>query len=112
MPLLRRSKLFGSQRRTQVLVLLALLEESYPAELVRLLDAQLRSILYIVDDLEADGVVASQRLGRTRKLVLDPRYYAAAELRALLLKLADADPTLRKVAASKRARPRRRGKEL
>ena len=110
MPLLRESKLFGSRRRTQVLILLALLGESYPSELVRLLGAKLRVVLYIVDDLEEEGVLASQRLGRTRRVTLDPRYYAAAELRALLLKLAEGEPGLQKAASSRRSRPRRRGK--
>ena len=109
---LRRSpKLFGSPRRTQVLILLALLEESYPTELTRLLDAKKAAILYIVDDLEAGGILASRRLGRTRRLILDPRYFAAKELKALLLKLAAGEPALRKIASRQRARPRRKGKD-
>ena len=109
--LLRQPKLFGSPRRTQVLLLLALLEESYPGELTRLLDAQRAAVLYIVDDLEAEGVVASRRLGRTRVLSLDPRYFAARELKALLLKLAAGDSALQKAAAARRSRPRRKGKD-
>ena len=108
----RESKLFGSERRTQVLLLLALLGESYPGELTRLLGAKKAAVLYIVDGLEAEGVLASQRLGRTRKLTLDPRYYAAKELKALLIPLAEADPALRKIAATRRGRPRRKGKDV
>ena len=110
MTLLRESKLFGSRRRTQILILLALLGESYPSELVRLLESKLRVVLYIVDGLEEEGIVASRRMGRTRRLMLEPRYYAAKELRALLLALAPGEPTLQKAAAGRRSRPRRRDK--
>jgi len=109
---LRDDKLFGSPRRTEVLVLIALLEETYPGELVRLLDASKASILYIVDGLVAEGVLASRPLGRTRRLSLDPRYFAAPELRALLLRLGAGDRGLQALAARRRSRPRRKGKPL
>jgi len=108
----RPKKLFGSPRRTQVLVLLALLGESYPGELVRLLDAKKAAIQYIVDDLEREGVLVSRPLGRTRRLTLNPRYFAFGELEALLRKLGEADPGLQAIAARKRSRPRRKGKPL
>ena len=108
----RAFKLFGSPRRTEVLLLLALLEESYPAELTRLLGATKASILQILDALEVEGVVSSRPLGRTRRVALDPRYFGARELRALLDKLASAQPQLQSLAASRRARPRRKGKAL
>ena len=106
------SKLFGSVRRTEVLLLLALLEESYPAELTRLLEAPKASVQLILDGLELEGVVASRQLGRTRRVGLEPRYFAAKELRALLIKLASARPDLKRAAASRRSRPRRKGKPL
>jgi predicted transcriptional regulator len=106
----RERKLLGSARRTQILVLLALLGESYPSEVCRLLDAKRGAVLPILDGLETEGVVASRPLGRTRRLELDPRYFAAKELRALLLKLAEGDDSLQAAAARRRGRPRRRGK--
>ena len=113
MPGLRRApKLFGSPRRTEVLLLLALLGESYPAELTRLLRATKASILQILDALELEGVLASRQLGRTRRVALDPRYFAAKELQALLDKLAAGSPDLQRLAATRRARSRRRGKPL
>jgi len=105
-------KLFGSSRRTEVLLMLALLGESYPAELTRLLGASKASILQILDALETEGVVASRQLGRTRRVALDPRTFGAKELRALLDKLASGQPRLQRLAASRRARPRRKGKPL
>ena len=107
----RESKLFGSERRTEILLLIALLEETYPGELTRLLDAKPAAVLYIVDGLEAEGVVSSRRLGRTRRLALDPRYHAAKELKALLLKQGEADARLCRLAGKRRARPRRKGKD-
>jgi DNA-binding transcriptional ArsR family regulator len=105
-------KLFGSPRRTEVLIMLALLEETYPAELTRLLGATKASILQILDALELEGIVASRPLGRTRRVALDPRHFAAKELRALLDKLATAQPGLQALASKRRARPRRKGKPL
>jgi hypothetical protein len=102
--------LFGSSRRTEVLVLLALLGESYPAELERLLAVGKATVLQIVDGLEREGIVASRALGRTRRLSLDPRWYAAKELLALLERVAEGNPKLVALAEGQRRRPRRKGK--
>ncbi len=107
-----RSQLFGSRTRTRLLILLNLLEESYPRELARLLDAPLFSVQRMVDALEKEGCVATRVIGRERRVSLDPRYIAAEELRALLSRLSLAEPELELAAASLRRRPRRRGKEL
>jgi hypothetical protein len=76
-----------------------------------LLGARSAAVLYIVDGLEAEGVVTSRRLGRTRRLALDPRYHAAKELKALLIKQGEANSRLCKLAGKRRARPRRKGKD-
>lgn len=108
----RSSKLFGSAQRTDILVLVALLADSYPTEIARLLEVPLRSTQRIIEDLEDEGVVASRLLGRTRQVRLDPRFFAARDLKALLLRLGAGDGRLRKAAAARRARPRRRSKDL
>jgi hypothetical protein len=107
----RSSRLFGSRRRTEVLLLTALLGETYPAELARLLGARLFPVQQIVRALEAEGVFATGLSGGTRRVKLDPRHYAAAEIRALLLRLAEGEPEIGRVAASRRSRPRRSGKK-
>lgn len=99
-------QLFGSRRRTEVLILLALLESSYPSELTRLLDAPLYSVQTILQNLEGQGCVASRQQGRMRIVSLDPRYFAFKELRSLLLRLAEAEPSLQAAAAQRRSRPR------
>ena len=108
MSIYAQTQLFGSRRRTEVLILLALLESSYPTELTRLLEAPLYSVQTILEDLEGQGIVASRRQGRMRVVSLDPRYFAFRELRALLLRLAEAEPELEGAAAGRRTRPRQR----
>ena len=105
-------KIMGSPRRTQVLALLALLGESYPTEIARLLDGRLYSIQTIVDSLECEGILASRLMGRVRLVSLDPRYFAFRQLKDLLLRIAEAEPQLRKAAERRRSRPRRKGKAL
>lgn len=101
-----RQELFGSRRRTEVLIMLALLEETYPTELARLLDAPLYSVQTILASLEDQGIVASRKRGRMRMVSLDPRYYAFEELQALLRRMARAEPELEEAAAGRRSRPR------
>jgi hypothetical protein len=105
-------KLFGTRRRTEVLILVALLGDTYPTELARLLGAPLYSIQAIVDALDRDGILATRLMGNIRRVDLDPRYFAFKELRQLLLRIAEAEPGLRAVAAQRRSRPRRTGKPL
>jgi sugar-specific transcriptional regulator TrmB len=110
MALVRQKKLFGSPPRTAVLMLLALLQESFPSELARLLGLPRYSVQNILDGLEREGVIASTSFGRTRRVRFNPRYVAAEELRALLWKLAKEDVNIQKAAAQRRGRPRRPGK--
>jgi len=103
-------KLFGSRRRTETLILLALLGESHASELAALLGARLFAVQTILAALEKEGIVASRLVGRARRTELDPRHFAHRELKALLLRLAQAEPELQATAAARRSRPRRPGK--
>jgi hypothetical protein len=107
-----RNTLFGTRRRSEVLILVALLGETYPTELARLLGAPLYSVQTIVDALDRDGILATRLLGNTRRVDLDPRYFAFKELRRLLLRMGDAEPELQAAAARRRSRPRRAGRPL
>jgi DNA-binding transcriptional ArsR family regulator len=104
--------LFGSRTRTRILMYLALAEESYSAEIVSALGGTKLTIQRILRDLEALGVVASRLRGRVRLVSLDKTWYAAAELRALLERMASADSGILEAAASIRRRPRRPDKPL
>jgi len=108
----RQPRLFGSRRRTEVLLTIALLGETYPSELARLLKAPLYSVQNIIVALDREGVIATRISGGSRRVSLDPRFFAYGELKDLLLKLADAEPELRAAVSGRRSRPRRAGKPL
>ena len=104
------SQLFGTRTRTAILVALRLLEETYAAELAAMLELRPYSVQNTLASLEREAAIVSRSLGRTRRVSLNPRYVAAAELSALLWKLGERDIDLQKKLATKRRRPRRSGK--
>jgi DNA-binding transcriptional ArsR family regulator len=103
---------FGSKTRTQALVALSLLESSYPRELARLFGSAVNGVQAALRSLERDGLVVARSVGRTRAFQLNPRYFAASAVRALLDRLASADPDLRERVSAMRRRPRRTAKPL
>ena len=106
----RPVQLFGSRNRSAVLMALRLLGETYPSELASMLGLRLFTVQSILASLESEAVVVSQLMGRTRKVTLNPRYFASRELAALLWKLAQHDVSLQTSLARRRRRPRRPGK--
>ncbi|GAC1313019.1 MAG: hypothetical protein NVS2B3_09650 [Vulcanimicrobiaceae bacterium] len=92
-------------------MLVAVLEETYLAEIARYLDSTISSVQRTLDKIEYDGLVAT-RQSVVRTVTLDPLYPAARELRALLLRLAEGYPEYRRLKESRRLRPRRRNKPL
>jgi predicted transcriptional regulator len=107
-----QSKLFGTLLRTRILAALAVMEESFPTEVSRVLGSPLFSVQRGLDSLELEGIVVSRKLGVERRVALNPRYFAYSELRPLLLRLGEQDAQLNAALCKRRARPRRRGKEL
>jgi hypothetical protein len=105
-------ELFGSRLRTRVLVLLALLSESYPTQIARLLDSRQLPVQRVVNKLELEGVLSSRLVGTVRLVTLNPRFFAFAQLRGLLLKMGEGNAELMNIASSVRRRPRRAGKPL
>ena len=102
--------LFGSQARTDVLVAVARLGESYPSELAALLGRQLTEVRRAIASLEEAGVVVTRTRGRTRLTTLNQRHPQAAPLYALLL---DMSATPRYEGRfNVRRRPRATGKIL
>jgi DNA-binding transcriptional ArsR family regulator len=108
----RNGGIFGSDARDRILGVLALLDSSYPRELARILALPLFTVQRAVDDFERLGVLATRVVGRTRLVELNRRWFAAAELRTFLQRIAEADPRFGAVAATVRRRPRRAGKSL
>lgn len=105
-------KLFGSDSRSRILALIALLDQTYPRELARLSGVPLASVQRMVNDLEREGVIASRIVGANREVRLSPRFYGADDLRSLLTKYAKRDPSLERRVSGLRRRPRRAGKAL
>ena len=105
-------EVFGSALRTKILILVRLLKSTYATELARLLNLSQPSVAQTVRSLETQGLLAISSLGNQRMVSLNPRFFAATELGALLDKLAEADPVLLKAVADLRRRPRKTGKKL
>ncbi|HEY8296859.1 MAG TPA: MarR family transcriptional regulator [Candidatus Baltobacteraceae bacterium] len=97
--------------RTALLMLIAVLEQTYPAEISRYLRSTIPAVQRTLDKLEEEGIVASRQLA-VRTVTLNPNYPAFRELRALLLRLAEGYRQYQIVKESRRTRPRRRGKPL
>ena len=103
--------LFGTRMRTALLILVAVLEQTYPAEISRYLGSTIPAVQRTLDKLEDEGLIASRRLA-VRDVKLNPNYPAFRELRSFLLRLSEGYPQYRLVKESRRTRPRRRGKPL
>ena len=78
-----------------MLIALRLLEQSYARELSRFLRLPVSVVQKAVRSLERDDLIAGRLFGKTRVLQLNPRYFAAAEVRALLDRFVEADTDLR-----------------
>ena len=112
MSLKLETAMFGSALRTRILVLTALLRETYPRQLAKLLRTSPTSVRLAIDRLERERLVATRRWGMERRVSLDPSTAYARELRQLLLRIADASPGYEELIKSVRTRPRQRRKPL
>jgi predicted transcriptional regulator len=104
-------KLFGSRAKTETLLAIALLKETYTQELARVLELAPTTVFRVLEDLEREGIILSRLVGRTRTVALNPRMYGAGELESLLQKYAQRTELKERIARIRR-RPRRRGKEV
>ncbi|MDE2481182.1 MAG: winged helix-turn-helix transcriptional regulator [bacterium] len=105
------AKLFGSATRTDILVAVALLEETYARELARALELAPLTVQRILNDLEREGALVSRLVGRSRVFAINPRMYGGIELREFLMKYAR-KTTVQERLARLRRRPRRAGKDV
>lgn len=65
-----------------------------------------------INDFDREGVTASRIFGVQRQVRLNPRYFALAQLRELLLQLSEALPEERHAIELLRRRPRRAGEAV
>jgi len=112
MPLKMQPATFGSVLRTRILVLTALLGETYASQLARILKTSSRAVSLATRRLQRERLVAVRQWGIERRISLDPTTAFSRELRALLLKVAETSPEYDEMIASIRTRPRRFGKPL
>jgi hypothetical protein len=103
--------IFGTEMRTRLMLLITVLDETYPAQLSRYAGASISSVQRTLDLLERESLIATRPLV-VRAVTLNPLYPAAKELKAFLLRVAEGYPQYESIAASIRRRPRRRGKPL
>jgi hypothetical protein len=103
---------FGTGVRTKTLVAIFVLEETHAPELARLLGTGSNTIRNAVSTLEQAGLVVGRLEGNTRRIQLNPRFRAIAQLKDLLHELSLDDVALLSRIADLRRRPRRTGKEL
>ena len=103
--------IFGSEQRTRLLLLIAVLGETYPAELAKYAEQSISSVQLTLDILEREGLISTRQLV-VRAVTLNPVYPAAKELKAFLLRVAEGYPAYREIAEAIRRRPRRRNKHL
>lgn len=95
-----------------MLVAISVMEESHATELARVLGVGDNTARNAALTLEEAGLIVGTSEGRARRLRLNPRFRAAAELKVLLDKLALGDPALLAAIAGLRRRPRKAGKAL
>jgi hypothetical protein len=103
--------IFGTEQRTRLLLLIAVLEETYTAELSRYGGSSISSVQLTLDILEREGLIATGG-PVVRAVRLNPTYPAGKELNAFLLRIAEGYPEYKAIRESLRRRPRRRGKKL
>lgn len=103
----------GSTSKERVLLYLACRGEGYPREIARFFGASLRPVQMQMEGLEAEGVLWSRVVGRTRVYAFNPRYAFIKELKALVEKALPFYPAAdRKRLMMNRRRPRKAGKPL
>lgn len=99
-------KLFGSPRRTQILVALSVMDDAYPSLLADLLGAKLFSVQQILESLIDEGVVASRKEGKLRIVFLNRDFNGYNSLSMLLRTLIGDMPHLRQaILDTGRGRP-------
>jgi len=102
--------LFGNRSAELALLYLRINGQGYAKGMAGKLGCALTPLQAQLKRLEKGGLLASRTAGRTRLYQLNPRYYFAAELGALLDKAVGALPAPRRRTFEERLRPRRAGK--
>ena len=68
--------LFGTTTRTTTLFVVHLLQETHASEIAQTLEISLSQVQKALNGLEIAGMVVGTRVGRERRIKLNPRYLA------------------------------------
>lgn len=105
------SAIFTSQEAEKALIFITARRQGYPYEIAKFYGSNLRGIQKQLERLEFDGLLISQKVGRTRVYSFNPRYPFLEEVQQLLSKALDYyPPEIREALLNSRQRPRRTGK--
>ncbi len=103
--------LFGTKMRTALLMLVAVLKETYPAELARYLGSSISSVQRTLDKIEEDGLIATRPL-IVRTVTLNPLFRRVKNCAHYFCALRKGIRRISGWKNSRRLRPRRRKKPL
>lgn len=78
------NELFGGETTVKSLIYLAAMEEGYPLEISKACGISNTQVIRTLNKLEQAEVIISKVVGRTRIYSLNPRFFVAKELKALL----------------------------
>lgn len=106
------SGFFGTAARSNTLLAVYMLGETYPAQVAEVLGLRVYLVQRAIESLEEAGMVVSGLEGNQRRVKINPRLIYKTELEALLQKMSVNAVDLQKKMAEYRRRPRRIGKEL
>jgi len=105
--------LFGSKNRERVLQYIHANDQGYAKEMADFYASSIDPIQKQLERLELNGILVSQKVGRTRLFMFSPRYAFKDELIALLEKARSYYSEEEQERLTKqRKRPRRSGKPL
>ena len=105
------TELFGSQTKEKVLLYLAAQSEGYSLEISRAFGISNTQVLRTMGKLEEAEILVGQQKGRVRVYQLNPRWYLAKELEALLKKtLLQIPLDQQEQYFGRRTKPRKRSK--
>jgi hypothetical protein len=107
------ASLLGSMSGERVLLFLFARGEGYAREIARFYNTNLTPIQKGLEKFEANGILYSRLVGKTRLYSFNPRYPFKPEIENLLKKaLTFCPPKEREALLMNRRRPRRSGKPL
>lgn len=104
------SELFGGETTYKCLVYLAAMGEGYPLEISRALSISNTQVIRTLNKLEQGDIVVGRDMGRTRLYSLNPNFFVANELKALLNRIIASKPVETESVGPKRRRARKMGR--